>query len=1166
MRYKCMKKINGCKNYSYNRKFFARIFMVMKITLFFFFVAIGSVFADSTYSQNAFFSIKLNNATVQQVFDEIQKKSEFIIFYKDNQVDLNHRANIDAVDATVNQVLDQTLKGTNLGYKIIDRQIVILPSETKVSPEVVVSLTNSEQKKEISGTVKDSQGRTLPGVSVIVKGTTIGIVTDANGKFTLSVPKDAKTLVFSFIGMKTQEIAITAKTSVDLVMEEETVGLNEVVAIGYGTQKKRDVTGSISSISAQDILKTKIVSVDQALQGNASGVMVTQSSGQPGAAVSVLIRGAGRFGTSEPLYIIDGVIIEGNNSVQFVGQGGGRGSFNPLAGLNPDDILSMEVLKDAGSSAIYGARAGNGVIIITTKQGQKGKTKVSFDSYYGAQTVLKQVPILNTTEFFQYHKQLYGTAHPYDNASLVNFEGTPYKNVNTNWQDYVFKSAPIQNHTLNISGGNDFATYSISGGYFDQEGILLASYLKRYTLRSSTQFNVSKRIKAGLTLNLSRSSQRNNDDTGNWFSPLQGYMAMVPFLTPYTKDPQYYHGWNGAKLDMNARQASPFGSLAAEYKDQRNRLISNAYTEIEIFKGLKYKLNIGLDLNSNNNHSWNPSIWTGGYMFDPAGKAYLNEASSTTNGILIENTISYAKEIGKHSISAVAGISQQKNVGDNYNMGTTLLNNVQRSFDAGAGSPDKTVGGSLYEYLLRSQFGRLNYNYDGKYMLSATVRRDGSSRFGPDHRWGVFPAFSAGWRISKENFLSNVSFLSDMKLYGSWGQLGNDGIGNYKYAASLQGTNASWWNGYAFGDGSINQWQNGLSSVSLPNPTLKWEATQSTNIGITSSFLDNKLTLEVEYYVKKTKDLLVNSIPMPQSIGVGGPASNAASILNKGMDLSLGYNAKSGDFNFSIKGNLSLYLKNEVVSLGDVNPSPIFGGNTATDNGALFVTKSDIGHPVGSFWGYKMLGIWQEADYADVTGRGKVMRKLGVQPGDVRFDYSSKDTTITQQFIGNPNPKFSFGLTFSAEFKGIDLSVFVMGVQGNDIFSYWDKKLKNNDFSNYNAWVLGAWTPQNMSNTVPQPNGASVNIAPSSMYIQDGSYVRIKNIQLGYSLPKSVLSKLGIEKLRVYVTGQNLFTFTNYEGFDPELGGYTGYNTDRGIDTRNYPGNKTILFGIQLGF
>jgi TonB-linked SusC/RagA family outer membrane protein len=1114
-----------------------KLLLTMKIIFLLLFCGLVNLIGSPTYSQNTKISLSLRDVTIEEVLNKIESESEFYFLFNQKLINVQQKVNIEADQESIKDILDEILS-KDMKYVVYDRQIIITPSTGNANYELF-------QQKNITGVVKDKDGNPLPGVNVLVSGTTVGAITDIGGNYSIAVPTEGASLTFSFIGYESQVLVIGTSTKIDATLSELLTGLEEVVVIGYGTQRKRDITGSVASITSKEISTIKVSSFDRALQGKASGVLVTQSSGLPGSPPAVQIRGAGRFGTSEPLYIIDNIIIQGNQS---------GGNTNPLAGLNPDDIQSIEILKDAGAAAIYGARAGNGVVIITTKKGVAGKMKVTLDAYYGSQSIVKKLPMLNTNQFFDYYKANTGNTHAKDTPAnrLLNYD----------WQDLLFNTAPHQNYTLNISGGSENATYSVSQGYSKQDGILIASGFERYSVRAVVDFKLTKSILVGQTLNYSRSAYQINGDGTGFSGPISNGLKLPNYIAPYSTDPAYIGGYFGPDNLDAVDKGNPLTAFLRDYSNPIDRLLSTTYGQVEILKGLKYKINIGADIGSNFSKTYTPIYYAGPY--DNNATASLGLSGSTSLGILIENTLNYTKDFNKHHIDGIIGASQQKNTSNWYSLGTRFDNSIQRSIDAASTSSNRSVGGNSSYYLMRSQFGRLNYNYDGKYLLSATVRRDGSSRFGANKRYGVFPAFSLGWRLSKEDFLSGVSFISDLKLYGSWGQLGNDAIANYLFASNVLGKK-----NYIFLGPSGDVYSNGYAPEKADNPDLQWELTATTNVGLSGSLLNDKISFEIEYYSKKTDNLLLASIPLPSTVGLTGPASNQASILNQGLDLSAGYRQNQGEFTYSITGNMSLYLNNEVLSVGESN-TPIYGGGNITP-AYEFTTKSVVGGVVGGFFGYKMIGIWQQGEEAQIA-----QYQAGAVPGDIRFEDVSgpagvpdgKITADDQTFIGNPNPKFAYGATLSGDYKGFDLSVFFQGVYGNDIYNFYGKGAGAGISPPWNVTtiVLDAWTPENKSNTRPRVQTSARNFVVSSIFLEKGSYARLKNLQLGYTLPLSILKYVKLSNLRLYVNANNLLTFTKYTGYDPEVGAVSGNNTDKGVDKANYPSSREIIFGIQVGF
>jgi len=1134
-----MKKINGCKNYSYNRKFFARIFMVMKITLFFFFVAIGSVFADSTYSQNAFFSIKLNNATVQQVFDEIQKKSEFIIFYKDNQVDLNHRANIDAVDATVNQVLDQTLKGTNLGYKIIDRQIVILPSETKESPEVVVSLTNAEQKKEISGTVKDSKGATLPGVSVVVKGTTTGIVTDANGKFTLSVPKDAKTLVFSFIGMKTQEVAITAKTSINLVMEEETVGLEEVVAVGYGTQKKVNLTGAVATVRGDDILQSSSANVSNSLTGRSSGIISTSNSGDPGNdASTILIRGMNSFGGgTSPLIVVDGIADRDMNR------------------LNPADIESISVLKDA-SAAIYGVRSANGVILVTTKRGS-GKNKVEYDFNYGLQQYTRLRPnITNSLEYMTYQNEASvneGNAVTYTPELL-----TKYNTLNHNWvNDTYRKSAPQTQHRLSFSGGTDRISYYVSGQYFDQQSNYKVSdkAYKQFNLVSNIDAKVSNNIKLSLDINARR--EQNNNPISNPYSVMVDASVMAPWAPVRWDNGQY------ATFGLLTNPVAAT-SNAGGYNNTANYLLNSKMgIDVQlpfITKGLSFNSYYAYDVSQ-----FNSSVWTQPYALYTNNNNVLGDVTGQTgitsfnknNSLNIRKTlfakIAYDQKFGDHNVNAFAAYEESSSQGDQMNVYRQgfLSSNLQQLF---AGGTDQMLGtGAGSQDGRKSYFGRLAYDYKSKYLAEVSVRYNGSFNFPSDKRWGTFPAVSLGWRISEEGFFkNNVPGINNLKLRATWAIMGSDAIAPYQYFQRYIVTPTNWYGNFLY-TGTGNNQNPQIYPGPSPNPFITWEKQDSRNIGFDISLLSNRLSATVDVFKNTRKDILTPPLAsIPIYTGLSLPYTNIGESENKGLDFSVNYSEKRNVVKYYVGVNFT-YTQNKIIFKDE---SPLIQDY-----------QKATGFAMDSYMIYETNGIYRTQ--ADIDNSPHL---AGAAPGDMWIKDKSGDKKIDGNDMVripySPTPKLVIGIPMGIEWKGFTFDLVWTGQA--------KAKILYQPMSGISAaippqWLYdGRWTPGNPNAPYPRAfSGLSNrNQLPTDFFLIDGSFLRLKSAEIAYKLPEHLFARIGVSDVRVHLSGFNLFSIDHFKkyGRDVENTSQPGSYGAGNNSAFNYPQIKIYEIGLRVGF
>ncbi len=939
--------------------------------------------------------------------------------------------------------------------------------------------------------------------------------------------------------------------------------MSEIVIIGYQAVSKNTSTGSVSRVSGEALSKTGVATFEQALQGRIPGVIATQQSGQPGSGVLIEIRGAGGFGKNQgPLYIVDGVV-------------GANGST-----VNPADIESIDVLKDASTAAIYGARGANGVVIITTKRGKAGPVVVNYETSYGIQNITERMDVLNTREYIDFINRSKmaegGSAVPqFDSSEKID----NLARINTDWQDEIFlKNSPVQNHNINISGGSENATFSLSGNYFDQQGALIETYYKRYSLRINSDFKAGKYLSFGESISLVRTKQRSNDNGGDWTNVINSALKMPPYLPPYDTDPtlvthipQNSGGWpSGVQSWEGNDLGNPLSSKLVEYDPNYNEIQASIYGQVNFTDELFYKINVGYTYNNSFNSSYTPQYYSGPYQSN--SHPSLHKHGHDNQSVLIENTLNYNTTLaGKHNVSAILGVSKQTFNNESFGFGTNELpNEAVRNISTGANSGSRYIYGDISEYRLSSVFGRVNYDFERKYLFSATFRKDGTSRFGPERKFGNFPAFSAGWRVSQENFMKGVGFISDLKLFGSWGKLGGDNIDDFQYLPIIYigGNNYN-----LGGTGENNEaLYFGSRLNGFANPALQWQANVTTNLGLNIGLLENKLMLSAEYYVKKT-DKLLQYVRIPLTSGYSGLFLNSGAVENKGIDLQLIYQDKIGNLNFDITGNFST-LKNRVTSLGS-SPSPIFDGSILPNQ--ILITKTDIGRPIGSFYGFEYVGIYQDSaainnsphivgtrpgdiQYRDINGGGGATDSLGIPDGRI----TDKDKT----YIGNPWPKFVYGLGINANFKGIDFHLFLQGVYGNDVFNVQNSFFGDGYQGRYNAYtkVLDSWTPENPSTSQHRLGGTNVNFVPSSRMVEDGSYMRIKNVQIGYSFPENISTKVGLNKLRIYISAQNLLTFTNYSGYDPEIGARNNSNTHKGIDVGNYPQAQTFLAGIQIGF
>lgn len=1003
----------------------------------------------------------------------------------------------------------------------------------------VVILTTSlnttafAQDLSISGKIVSKNGAPIPGATVLVKGTAIGTASDMDGNYKLTIPEALKdsTLLISSIGFGNREIKINSQTSIDITLKETSHALSEIVVVGYGTQKKSDLTGAVSSVTAEDIQKAPVLEVGQALQGRAAGVVVTQATGSPGSDVNIRVRGTGTVGNSNPLYIVDG---------QPVGELG-------IGFVNSNDIESMEILKDASACAIYGARAANGVVLVTTKRGKAGKPELKFDAYSGVQSVWKKMNLLNATQWAMLKNEArLGDGNDID----PKFENPASFGEGTDWQDAIFRVAKVSNYNLSLSGGSEKNTYYLGGNYFKQEGVVKGTDAERISLRVNGDQHVAKKLKVGQTLSLTRFKKDEITEGDEYISIINAALTMDPITPVYNAD-----GTFGSSPYNNIK--NPAALIALNNATWiSNRLVGGLFAEYEFIDGLKFKSNVGLDLSFGN--------WTGFtpvYNIAPDFQNTVNKLSRYTEQRILslwENTISYSKTFkNRHAVSALAGVSAQDSKVENMFATNGAIQSDDanlRYFDAASGIP--TLNGTGYENALFSYLGRVNYSFDDKYLLTANIRIDGSSRFKEGNRYGTFPSVSVGWKINKEEFMKSISSISTLKLRVGWGQIGNQELAgvnsNYPYTNVLSPTQY-----YTFGN--QQSFTAGSAPLSIGNDEIHWETVTQLNIGLDGGLFDERIQFTIDYYDKNTSGMLVQ-IPVPAYVGLQVPPFvNAGTVLNRGLELLASYRKDEGKFKYNASANIS-FLHNEVLSLG--NGDPVTAGSF---RGLGNVSVSDVGQPIASFYGLQTDGIFQND--ADV--------KAGVQPlakpGDIRYKDRNNDGKITpddRTFIGSPIPTFTYGFNLGCSYKDFDLNIFFQGSEGNKIFNGNKYYLEGGvGYTNMSNSMFNRWAGEGTSTTVPRMSEKnSDNRLISDRYVEDGSYMRIKNLQLGYTLPKGILKYARIEKLRIYVAAQNLLTFTSYSGFDPEIGLSKKSSLDIGIDRGTYPQARTISIGANLTF
>lgn len=1009
------------------------------------------------------------------------------------------------------------------------------------------TLTLSAQGLQIKGVVTSADdGQPLPGVSVVVKGTTMGTMTDSNGYYAFTNVPANSTLVFSFVGMRTQEIQATASTTIDVALVSDVEFIDEIVVIGYGTQKKSLVTGAIAKVDGDDLRKATDMRVTQALQGKTAGVVITSNSGQPGDQISVRIRGAGTNGDAEPLYIIDGLPMSGAGT-----------DF-----LNSNDIESIEVLKDAASCAIYGARGANGVVLITTKTGRTdSRMTVTYDGYYGIQNPWKKIPLLNASEYILLTNEASingGLGPRFSEEDIAGFVS------DTDWQDEMFHyNAPKQNHSLSFTGGSDKIEYSSSLNYFSQEGIVTKD--KSYYEKASYRLNAIGNFgffKLGGNINLAGIQNRGISTNDHFGLSLTQALNMPPIIPVMFSDgtwatPESY----GLGLQ---EITNPIAMLS--YNNSRTRaykLIGGLFGEFDFgkisdaLKGLTFRSSFGGEYTIVVHDSYTPLYYLDAMHFSVIDK--VSKSVDLYSRWNFENVITYSRSVNEHNFTIMAGTTAFKDMYENISGGKNdlIFDDFGHAYLDNATDPESaTVAGGYSEHTVASLFGRINYDLKNKYMASATIRRDGSSRFGSENKYGYFPSASVGWVISREDFMSSTSdFIDVLKLRASWGQNGSENIGNFGYTSVIGNSNI-----YYFG---LNKTQyNGTQPLRIANPSLKWETSEQTNIGFDLTTLRNTLTITLDYYIKTTKDWLVTA-PVPMLVGNSAPIINGGSVRNSGLEFQVSYRKQLGDLYLTASVN-GAFNKNEVLDIRNSEKRLQSGDGGFGQSGILY---AEVGTPMGVFYGVKTDGIFQTQGEIDTyTHNGSKIQPNAV-PGDIKFIDESKDGAITDAdrvMIGAPFPDFTGGLNLSAEWKGFDFNMFLYAAIGQEIFDATRRYDMNG--TNYRADWLDRWTGEGTSDYYPRVTFVDNNVnmkTVSDFFIHDGSFVRLRNVSLGYTLPKKITNAVEISSVRFYVSSENLFTFTKYLGFDPEIGGGVFGN---GIDHGIYPQPRTFMTGINITF
>ncbi|MRG47958.1 SusC/RagA family TonB-linked outer membrane protein [Chitinophaga sp. SYP-B3965] len=1067
------------------------------------------------YAQSVTLSEK--NVSMEKLFRYIEKQTGYVFFFDHKLIDKAAAISVDFKRTPLEKALELALKDQPLSYSIIGKNIVIKAKEA-FSPYSPVKVLAQDTMLNINGRVTDEAGNALPGASVVVKGTTTGTATDANGFFKLRVARSTMIYV-SYIGYKSQEMQVTSEQPMSLKLAEQVSSTDEIVVVGYGTVKKSDLTGSLSQVKSKDITAYPSTNVMQALNGRAAGVRVMQNGGSPGGGVSVRIRGANSIlGGNEPLYVIDGFPYPGNPTF-----------------LQNSDIASMEILKDASSTAIYGSRGANGVVMITTKSGRrKDATSVDFEAGYTLQTVSKKMPLMNAQQYAMlYNEQAKNDGlAAYFSQTQIDSLG---QNAGTDWQDLVLRTAPIYNASVTVNGGTEKTKFSLSGGAYLQDGIVKASDYKRYNIRGNIEHDISKVFSVSFNTILTRlNSARQNSSLGNRGSDLIAAMLMAPpSLTPYLPNGSYRR-LNTAYPFISNVIINPLVPIDKQTDlIKGDRVFTNAAITIKPLKGLTIKISGGID-NLNDRVDKYSAIEP---TTNSVGTATVETTQQT--GLLNENVVTYQRDFNKHSFTIMGAFTYQDGTTTTLNgSGTGFLSDVTGTGNLGSAATPGIPGSGYSKGVLLSYLSRLNYSFNDKYLFTASIRRDGSSRYSKDNQWANFPSAALAWKASNEDFLKQSRVISDLKVRASYGLSGSTAISPYSTLNQLGTSNT------IFGDALYVAFAPGTT---LPGD-LKWELTRQTDFGADIGFLNNKLRFTLDYYYKKTFNLL-NTVRLPASTGYNTTLQNVGEIENKGFEFGLEAEIlQQREVNWSMNANIA-FNRNKVLKLYDGQDIPGVAFYTGSINDYVNLLRE--GQPLGVFYGYRETGY--------------------TATGNLQYEDISKDGAISaadKTFIGDPNPDFIYGLNSVTSWKGLELTIFIQGSQGNDIFNL--NKAASLDLGmglNLPREVYEShWTPENPNAKYPKiTRTLAANL--STRFVEDGSYLRFKNIQIAYNLPAQKLGWKWIKSAQVYASGQNLITITKYSWYDPEVNVYGGANSfTQGIDYSIYPTSKSVTFGIRCGF
>ncbi|WP_299546872.1 TonB-dependent receptor [Seonamhaeicola sp.] len=1112
---------------------------IMRTFIFLFCTTIFGLSTNNVVSQNSKIQVNEDKTlTVDEVFLLIMDQTDYVFFYEKGVFDDFPKVKLKKGIISTNKLLKRSLSKRNIELTVTSNNEILI--KEKSTPIKVVK----PQEIEVNGIIQDSNGQPLPGANILEKGTTNGTQSDFDGNFSITIQDKDAVLVISYLGFLTNEVALNGQTSIVVTLQDDASKLDEIVIVGYGSQRKSDLSGSVSSVKAKDLSKVTESSFDKALQGRSAGVQVAQGNGSPGAAPIIRIRGAGSINSSnDPLYVIDGLLVFPNNE-----EVNGDGSFrvdrltgsatNILATLNPNDIESIEVLKDASATAIYGSRGANGVVVVTTKRGKVGNNKLNVDWYTSVRTISKRYPLLNAAQYARAtneYSDAIGVTRPYSDAQVQGFENSG----GTSWQDEVFRNAIINNFQISASGGSQKAQYYISGNYFGEEGVVIDNGLKRASLRANVDINVNEKMKIGNSFTASYTVNDAIPFGGR--DPFSGPGVIISTLSMPPVDPVYNS--DGSYFVIPSRPTGTTTNPVALAKEQELnyktlRSLGTFYFQYEFVEGLKGKINLGFDISAREESAYFPQEST---LLGMEQQGQARRINSTNINWLTEYLLTYNKVFDNHSLDIVGGFSMQANRLSRLMAGReNFLTDSFGTTNLAGGAVEIIPESSLIESSLVSALGRINYVYKDKYIFTFSGRYDGSSRFGANNKYAFFPSGAVAWKLGQEKFISNLGVFDDLKLRASYGVTGNQEIGSYRSIPRYQTVTEVFGSTAAVG---VAPALDGLG-----NSELSWETTRQFNMGVDATIFKEKLNITLDYYRRVTSDLLFE-FPLPLETGYSSILKNAGSVENSGFELTMGSTLDIGELGIGLNANFS-YNKNEVLDLGGVESISNFD-----------LQKDQIhalGESIGAWYTYDVLGVWQSNEATEAAGFGRV-------PGDFKYRdvngdgvYTAEDRTI----VGQEQPKFTYGFNSNFTYKGFGLSLFLQGAGGHKI----NNKVRYGSVNSFigvaNGFteVLDAWTPSNPSNTVasltstdPFRNPAEATL---SNYIEKADYLRLKNVTLDYNFPSTFLKKLKLSSLKLSVSAQNILTFTGYSGLDPEV---------VGKDNFTYPFTKSYRIGLNIG-